>query len=326
MTEQELHNARRALRERGELDEAVLTELRAVAAAMTRPGMLPPSYAPYGVWNAEATEELFQDWLAGRLLNGALQSLLDRARAPAALRSMAERSLRQWMLNRRARSQSQNLYTRTSELLRDHEEVFVCVRPARRAADAWWALRGDEGVPEWSRDDDALVSVAYALGDFAVVRYRADADKLAPVLSSPDLRRFVEGLLRQAAARLTLGHIARAMQRRFGLEPIAIDSLEALEEPEQPSTPAIDQAVVLAATVRAIIAELTARQAAVLLATRAGATWDDMAGEHGCSPTTISNEQRRIGTIVTRHAEDDAERDMLLRMSGDALYEEGGSR
>jgi hypothetical protein len=326
LTEQDLHDARRALRERGEVDERVLAELRGVVAAMTRPGALPPSYSPYGSWNEEATEELYQDWLAGRLLAGGLQALLDRARTPRALRSMAERSLRQWMLNQRTRSQSQNLYTRTSELLRDRDEVFVCVRRARRQTNAWWALLGHEDAPEWSKSDEALVSVAYALGDFAFVPGRVDAERLAPGLKTPELLRFVEGLLRRSEARLTLGHIARAMQGRFPLDPIALDPVDTLEKSEQPSIPPVDEVVILAATVQAIIGELTGRQAAILLATRADATWDEMAAEHGCSPATISNEQRRIAAIVMRHAEDVAERDTLLRMTGAALYEGSASR
>ncbi len=320
VTDGELRAARRQLRSGGQPAAPVLAELRHVVRWMVRGGGLPPSYAPYGMWDDEAEDELFQGWLAERLLaGGGLQSLLDRARTPAALRRMSERSLRQWLLNRRARSQTQNLYWRTSKLLRE-DERFICVREAARPADAWWSLCDREDVPEWTGDDRRLLAVAWSLGDFQVIRYKADARKLSPLLGTADLARFVEGMLAATGCRLTLAQLARALELRFGLHVVRVEELEAVPEPEQPQ-PGVDAQVALAATVRAIVAELTPRQAVVLLGTRAEETWDAMAAELGCSPATISNEQRRIGQVVERHAEDAAERDVLLRMTGDALYE-----
>lgn len=75
------------------------------------------------------------------------------------------------------------------------------------------------------------------------------------------------------------------------------------------------------ADVRAIIAELTARQVNVLLAARAEIPWETTAAELDCSAATVTNEHRRIGRIIARFSESDAERDLLLRMTGDALYE-----
>jgi len=321
MTEQELQQARKALRERGEIGEPVLEELRRVAAAATRWG-LPPALAPYGVWNEEAVEEIYQDWVADRMLkNGGLLSLLDKARSGAALRRMAERSLRQHVLNQRDRSQTQNLYTRVAQVLRDSGR-FVEVLRAARQSQAWWAIRGKEERPEWDGDDDALVSAAWSLGDFTVIHYKPDASKLSPVLSADGLERFVTGLFDATGSRLTLALIARALELRFNLDRVDVDSLSDLEnEPASVGNP-VDTQVAVAATARALIAELSPRQCEVMLGVRGGEPQAAIGIRLGCAEGTVSNELRRIGQVVERYSGDRDERDMLLRIVGDQLYEQ----
>ena len=54
-------------------------------------------------------------------------------------------------------------------------------------------------------------------------------------------------------------------------------------------------------------------------------TQDAMAERLGCAVGTIINEQRRIGSIIDRHAESDDQRGILLRKVLDLLHE-GGER
>jgi hypothetical protein len=321
MTEQELQQTRKALRERGEVGEQVLDELRRVVAAVARWG-LPPAFAPYGVWNEEAVEEVYQDWVADRMLqNGGLQSLLDKARSGAALRRMAERSLRQHLLNQRDRSQTQNLYPRVAHLLRDSGR-FIEVLGATRQSQVWWAIRGKEERPEWDGDEDALLSAAWSLGDFAVIRYKPDASKLSPVLSADDLERFVTGLFDATGSRLTLALIARALELRFNLDRVNVDSLSDIEEEPASVGDPVDSQVAVAATARAVIAELSPRQCDVVLGARGGERQAAIGNRLGCSEGTVSNELHRIGQVVDRYSEDQDERDMLLRIVGDQLYEQ----
>ncbi|MDX6690502.1 MAG: hypothetical protein QOG15_1959 [Solirubrobacteraceae bacterium] len=320
MTERDLIDARQALRAGAPVPQPVLEELRSAVAGLVRSRSLPPSYAPYGVWNVEAEDDVFQGWFADRLVaRGKLQALLDRARTPAALRRMAEKSVRQWLLNQRARTQSQNLYARAGELLLG-DDRFVCARREERASRSSWTLRDAEQEDEWAGSDDQLVSIGYALGDFEIVRYRGDAKKLAPVLNNDDLGRFIEGLLATCKARLTLSAIARTLKTVFMLDDVIVEPLDNVLHPQHPG-PDPGEQVVLMADVRAIIAELTARQSNVLLAARAGIPWETTAAELNCSAATVINEHRRIGRIIERFAANDGERDLLLRMTGDALYE-----
>ena len=199
MTNDEYRDIRRRYRESAELDPRLARELRRIASRLVRYGGLPSAYAPYRIWNREAEEELFQGWYAGRLVNaGQLQALLDRAATIESFRRLGERSLRQHVLNQRERSQVQNLYSRTAELLRDDDDFASFVESAR-PQDVWWGLATWRDPPQFSRSDNDLFAAAWSLGEFEIIRYRADAKKLAPVLAAVELKRFVVGLLLRKA-------------------------------------------------------------------------------------------------------------------------------
>jgi hypothetical protein len=314
MTDARLQEHRRLLRQ-GQLESDLVEELKSIVARLVRLRLLPPSYAPYGQWDDEAAEELFASWYETRLLGrGHLQLLLDRARSAGAFRRLAEQSLRQHLLNQRARSQAQNLYWRVGELL-DEDDDFELVRDAVRPQDRWWRRAGS-GASEWSGDDRALVADAFALGDFAIIRYRADAKKLSPLMDGDELKRFVDGLLTRTGA-LTPTLIMRALEQRFDLGAV---SQEELTEAVAPAAPAPDIGVDLALTdgARSVIAELTARQIEVLRLSES-ATVDEMARALRCSVGTIYNEQRRIAAIIERNSEPD-EGEELLKKIADLLY------
>jgi hypothetical protein len=320
LTDTGLEEARTALRAGADPPEALLADLRRVVHAVVRWGGLPPVLSPYGTWDDEAEEEVYQGWVTERLLErGDLHSLVDRARNAGALRRMAEQSVRQWLLNRRVRSESLNLYRRVADLL-DKDPGFVCARAATRRSQTSWTLAGNEDALEWGGDDRRLLAVAWSLGTFDVVRYRADAQKLPHVLNASDLRRFVVGMLTSSGCRLTLLQLTRAIELRFNLNPVGLETLDTLSETAQPTLP-LDGQLALEEAVDSIIVELTVRQARILLATRAETTGEALARELNCSAATIVNERRRIGAVIVRHAADAFERDLLLKMTGDALYE-----
>ena len=125
------------------------------------------------------------------------------------------------------------------------------------------------------------------------------------------------------AALLTLGLFARALEQRFDLGAIQLDSLDA-EGPEVAAEEESDP-LELEQTGLAIVAELTQRQAEVLLGTDDDKTQDAMAARLKCAVGTIVNEQRRIGSIIDRHAESSDQRGILLRKVLDLLHE-GGER
>ncbi|MGI8411619.1 MAG: hypothetical protein ACR2LV_02845 [Solirubrobacteraceae bacterium] len=320
MTDERLSELRPLVRA-GELPGDLVDELRSVVRGVVRRRLLPPSFAPYGQWDEEAADELFQSWYTERLLGqGHMQLLLDRARTAGGLRRLAERSLRHHLINSKDRSQAHNLYRRVVALLED-EAWFRLVRDAARAQDRWYVSADSLAeVALWAGDDRVLIAHAWALGDFVVIRYRAAANKLSPVLEIDELRRFVSGLLSRVPAALTPGLIMRALAGRFDL-----GETEFVEhEDESASTPAVapvQEEVLLRDLARTIVAELSTRQLTILQrsATEGVAS---IAAAVGCSVGTVVNEQRRVGELVSRLTENEQERDRVLNIVVDITYED----
>ena len=146
-------------------------------------------------------------------------------------------------------------------------------------------------------DDRQLLAHAWSLGDFCVIRYDADARKLSPLLETADLERFINGLLEAGA--MTAGTITRALQLRFAIE----DPLPSTElDVDLHARAGIDplQELVVAELVTATLAELTARQAKVLLGIESGVPGRELALRLGCSTGTISHERSQIAGILAR--------------------------
>jgi hypothetical protein len=311
---------RRAVR-RGDLPSDLVELLRDVALRMSRRRALPPSFAPYGQWDDEAAEEIFAAWYADRLVGaGQLLALLDRSSSEAGLRGLAERSLRQHLLNAADRSQARNLYTRVVGLLRDSPE-FGLVQDAFRAADTWYFIAPAAGIdaatPLWSAPDRLLVAHAWALGDLTIIRYRPTAAKLSPVLDGPELERFIVGLMARTQTALTPSLVMVALSARLDLGAPQLHDVDEAPTLASP-TRGPDAEVRMAEAARAIVAGLTPRQRAVLR--RADDAVATVAAALGCSVGTVMNERRRIGAAVSRVSEDEDDRGVLLNMSADLLY------
>lgn len=320
MNAQELTAGRAALRGTGEVTQPVQAELRSVARWLVYAANLPSSLSPYGRWDEEAVGEILQGWYEERLLRGHLQGILDRARTPDAFRRLARRSLRQWLLNQRQRSYSQNLFARVRALL-EGGPPFVQRQSGTRPQDSWWTLETAADAPLFARPERELLSAAWGLGDFELLRY-TERHKLSPLLSHDDLVRFVVGLLTATGEALTLGMISRALRDRFGLDDLVELPLDDPGEGLVLASPdAVAERVVLREQAKAAADELTPRQIDVLLGTRAGETMETLASRHGCAIATIYNEQRRVAKVVERLSENASERDELLKTLSDLLYE-----
>jgi hypothetical protein len=294
---------------------------------LVRWGGLPSSYAPYGVWNADAEEDVFQSWMTDSLIGrGNLQALLDISDDAGSFRRLAERSLRQYLLDARTRSQSQNLYQRAAEILESDAE-FHRFREATKRQDVGWGLAAWQQSPpasrcaEFARDERQLLAHAWSLGDFEIIRYKADARKLSPLLSTSELKRFIGGLFEASNALLTLSRIMRALELRFDLAEVNEVPLDLVAEPAFEDQQASE--LILEETGYAILAEMTSRQADVLLGTVEENTIDELSERLECSVGTIVNEQRRIGAIIDRHSSDASERALLMNKIADLLYDVG---
>lgn len=307
----------------GEITEPLFAELAMVAHFLIQNGHLPPSYAPYGLWNEEASQELLQEWITEKLLlAGGLAANFDSAANPKSFRVLAERSLRQFVLNRRQRSQSQNLYERTMRLLKD-DQSFEIAHPAERPQDVVWALRDQPPRAAFDGSERELLAFAYSLGEFELIHYKASAEKLAPLLATEELTRFTSGMI-NAAGPLSLGQLMVTLELRFDLAPVSFHSLQADNPPEPESDRNLEDEVVGRASGLTVIAELTSRQSRVLLSRRAEVTIEETATELGCSVGTVANEQEAIARVLRRHCQGADEEHELLKIVGDLLYESSG--
>jgi hypothetical protein len=322
MTDARLRQLRRDVR-REELPEDLLGELRTVVQRLVRLRLLPPSFAPYGRWDDEAAAEIFNAWYTDRLLGrGHLQALLDRAQTVGSFHRLCERSLRQHLLNTQDRSQARNLFARLTVLL-DDDPSFVRTRDAARPQDRWYFLAtGDDAPPEFTGEDSVLVAHGWAIGDLTVIRYRAAARKLSPVLDTDELKRFTVGLLTRVGSTLTPTLIMRVLSTRLDLGDVRIEHMDEFGSADEPSdslAPA-DEQLALRETALAVLGELSARQALILKGTAEEQTVAQIAAATGCAAGTVVNEQRRIGEVVAHMSENDMERDQLLNILVDLLY------
>jgi len=314
MNEAEYEEARASVLGGEDPSRGLMDECRRSVRLMVRTRGLPAHYSLVGVWNEEAIEEAFADWSAVRLVEkGQLVAMLQRSPTLKVFRGMCETSARQHLIDRLKRSQSANLYDRVRALL-EREDRFVSTGSGSGAV---WRLKNGPGERA-SQEERTLLGVAWGLGDFEVIRYDAEAKKLAPLLGGDELERFVDGMLR--AGGMTVGTIVRAMELRFAIEtpqaPVALEDEEA--GPRAVPDPGV--AVVTDDLVTATLEELTERQAKVLVAKSEGGPVRMIAQQRGCSIGTVSHELRIIEGILARLGSDAPE---VLNKVLDALLSEG---
>lgn len=309
MTEAEYISARAVVIGGGDPPAPLLEECRRTVRLLIRSAGLPVHYSPVGVWSDEAIEEVFADWVATRLVGrGQLLAMLQRAPALLVFRQMAETSVRQHLVDSLERSQSANLYERVARLL-EHDERFT---GAGSGGGRLWRIAGGTNEP-FVGDDRRLLGVAWSLGEFCVIRYDVNARKLSPLLDAQDLERFVSGLL--AAGAMTAGMIIRALQLRFAIEdPSQAVEFDADAHVQAAGDP--QREIVLAELVTATLAELSERQAKVLIGLEQDITGRDLALQLGCSTGTISHEHRQIEGILARLG---ADAPNVLKLVLDAL-------
>ncbi len=293
MAESDYQDARRVVLEGGDPSRELMEECRRSVRMMVRTRGLPAHYSLVGTWSEEAIEEAFADWTAVRLVErGQLKAILQRSPALKVFGRACETSVRQHLIDRLKRSQSANLYGRVRELL----EGGAGFDSTGSGSGAVWRLK-DGPEERVSQEEHALLGVAWGLGDFEVIRYDAEAKKLAPLLGGGELERFVRGMLGGGA--MTVGTIVRAMAMRFGIDtqaaPEALDEGTAAQAGIDP-----ERAAVTDDLVAATLAELTERQRRVLLGRSGNVPVRELAKELGCSTGTVSHELRMIEAVLAR--------------------------
>lgn len=310
LTPVEFDRAREALRDGG-VTPSLYSWLGRLVAVAQATRALAPSAVPGGRWDdPDAIAETLQAWLEESLLRGGLHQAFDRCDSPRALARYLERSLRNWLVARSRRATGPRLLERASELLADSEQGFRLVADAAEARDRWWGLAGWADVPElYAGEDASLVATAWALGDFALLRYPS-SERSDPVLSTPDLHRFLHGLLERTGRALSGRHFDAALRGRFSYayaQPsLDLDLIPQLEGGERPDT-----AFEVEESARLAIVALSARQLEVLMH-RPRTTLEDLAARLAISRGTVDNEHRRALLKVREATSSDEQFDRVL--------------
>lgn len=294
---------------RGDVTPELYAFLGRLVSVAQRTRTLAPAPVPGGRWeDPEAVAETVQAWLAEALLDGGLLQAFDVCLTPRALSRYLERALRNWLISRVRRAAGPRLLERAVALL-DGDEAFVALREARAVAERWWGLAAWKDPELFAGGDEQVVSAAWALGDFALLRYPS-SERSDPVLSGEDLRRFLHGLLARVRQGLAGAHFDAAFRARFSYAyasaPVALD-----EAPELADASEVEAAYAVGEAALVALGELTERQVRVLLERPQG-TLEELAARLQVSRGTVDNEWRRALLKVREAAPTDATFDAVL--------------
>lgn len=308
LTSEQFARAREAARE-GDVTPELYGFLMRLVAVAQRTRTLAPAPVPGGRWeDPDAVVETVQAWLAEALLSGGLLQALDVCLTPRALSRYLERALRNWLISRSRRAAGPRLLERAIELL-NGDEAFVQLRAARAVAERWWGLASWPDPELFAGSDEEVMSAAWALGDFALLRYPS-SERSDPVLSGEDLRRFLQGLLERIGQGLSGAHFDAGFRARFSYAyaslPVALEDASELADGTE-----MEAAVAVPEATRIALADLTKRQLQVLLE-RPHGTLEELAARLGVSRGTVDNEWRRALLKVRDASPSDALFDAVL--------------
>jgi len=304
-------------RETGQINDELYALLLRLVRGLVFRGGLPPAWSPTGKWDREAAEEAAHGWIVRRLLQtNALLAAFDHASAPRPFFRSLERNFRHYLENERERGEIDNLISRTGAMLRDDNRFRDWI-PQAQPSDTWWGLSEWDSPTPYQGNEDWLVSAAWAVGEVVIFRYSHSVERASPILATDELGRFLVELFERVEALLTLRLLAVVFRRRFDLdEPRSIEIGEALEAVAGPEEP--DEQVTLDAAF-GVVAEMTPRQAEVLVRKYAGDPLDAIAQSLDVSRGTVDNELVRAGAIIDRHVADATTREAILEKLLDAL-------
>lgn len=307
------------------IGEHLYTDLRRVVRAVALGRGYPPTYSPTGRWDEDALSGLAHDWITDKLLRyGQLKHLLLANQTLGGLRRGLELSFQDFLISRRKRTALDNLFQRANTIL-EEDPRFACVIQATKKAARYWGLAAWEDRPLFQGPDDELIAAGLRQQDIAVIHYRAEARKATPVVSGPELARFLHGLIEDVGHPLSLAQITTALKYRFDLlevEEISLDTPIGEDGDGSERTLAtvlsdersVEEGVLNEDLARAILREMPGRQKLALLASnRPGATLTSIAEALGCSKSTVDNELRRAMQIIRRHTDSAEEARTIYR-------------
>jgi DNA-directed RNA polymerase specialized sigma24 family protein len=289
LSQAQFEEARTASRQAGgctsELYEWLINLVGLAQATKT----LAPSSVPSGRWDdPDAVVETVHAWLEASLLRGGLLQAFDVCESPRALSRYLERALRNWLIDQSRRRTGPRLLERAAEIMA--APPFRVVVENASVMQRWWGLGAWETAELFAGDNAEIASAAWSIADLAILRF-ASSERADPLLSTPDLERYLGGVLDRIGKALSGRHFDHSFRHRF---PFAYMSAAVdLDEAHDLSTNTTPESEVMVAdAARVAIADLTERQLRVLVG-RQTETLEVLAQSLGVSRGTIDNEHRR---------------------------------
>lgn len=322
LTDEEFARAAAAVRT-GEVTPALYRFISRLVAAQLRSGVVSPTLSRSGAWSDDEIADATHDWLAEKLLPGALLLAFDRTSTPPALARYLERALRNWLRDK-ARSRAwPRILLRARQILEQEHERFAPFEEQANWMARRWGLAGWT-EPETIDDENQVIRAVYSAPNLEIVRESGETGRAAAVLSSSDLERLLEHVLETVGGTITLAHLDRAFRHRFAwaFEAPAVELDEAAEE-ETPSEEIASEALARE-TALAILTDLTERQLEMLRERAEGATLEQLAESHGCSRGTADNELKRGASTIRRYLADDDLQERTLEILLTLSFSERG--
>ena len=307
LAEDEFSRARSAVRA-GTVTDELYAWLGRLVSLTQATRTLAPAPVPGGRWDdPEAVAETVQAWLEESLLRGGLLRAFDVCETPRALSRYLERALRNWLVSRSRRGSGPRLLERAAEMM--GEDPFLLLRDAAAIGERWWGL-ATWGQPALyvGRDEDILTH-AWSVGDVALLRYPS-SQRSDPVLSTPELRRFLTALLERVGRGLSGQHLDFCFRERFAYA-YAPASIAIQDAPDLSDTTSPADEVDATDAARVALGALTGRQLQVLME-RPETTLEALAERLGVSRGTVDNEYRRALLKVREAASTDGLFDAVL--------------
>lgn len=311
----EFQRIRAKFRASGTIDDELYRLLVKLVGAVIFGGTTPRSLSPTGVWDEHSAQDAAHDWMTKRLLNPQNNSLLaafDHGVSTRKFLNSLELSFRSHLKSQAVRSELDNLDRRAGRLLRTDDRFREWI-PQTVASRSWWGLSEWEDPTPFRGRDSELASAAWALGEVALLRYRAGVDRASPVVSTAALAAFIAALLGQVKALLTRQHLRRVFEKRFGLSEMMTVPLEDTDIAQEAEEPEFSDEE-LAALSELVLVDMSERQARALKLRAAEATLEAIAGELNVSRGTADNELRRVGTIISGYVADETAKRRLLEI------------
>jgi RNA polymerase sigma factor (sigma-70 family) len=317
LTDDELAEAAAAVRA-GDVPPALYAFIGRMVSQQLRSGTVSPTLSASGEWDEEAIADATHDWLAEKLLRGALLQAFDRTSTPQALARYLERAFKNWLRDKGRSRSWPRIVIRARELLESGA-------PFERFEEAPQWLDHRYGLASWTDperidNEELVVRAVHVLPDIQIVRERGERAPM--ILSTPDLKALLEHVLESLEGTITLSQLDRGFRYRFAwaFEAANVELDETVEEAARPATSEAEAEE----AAQAILADLTKRQLEMLRERADGATLEELAEIHGCSCGTADNELKRASAAIRRHLAPDESQERALEILFALSFSERG--